>query len=102
LSESFTTYLIGVAVPENVGRGSNVTSPVAGLTVYVPSPLIVNVVPVHEAVAVAVVHSLTVVKFRGAAAEPESFVNGLMTWFVSKGPVLVSGATVGAGTTVGV
>jgi hypothetical protein len=102
LSESFTTYLIGVAVPENVGRGSKVTSPVVGLTVYVPSPLIVNVVPLHEAVAVAVVHNLTVVGFRDAAADPESFVSGLMTWFVSYGPVFVSGATVGGGTTVGV
>jgi hypothetical protein len=102
LRESFTTYLIGVAVPENVGRGSNVTLPVVGFTVYVPSPLIVNVVPLHEAVAVAVVHNLTVVGFRDAAADPESFVRGLMTWFVSYGPVFVSGATVGGGTTVGV
>jgi hypothetical protein len=68
----------------------------------VPSPLIVNVVPVHDAVAVAVVHNLTVAGFRGAAADPESFVSGLMTWFVSYGPVFMSGAAVGEGTTVGV
>ena len=33
LSESLTTYLIGVAVPVNVGSGSKVTTPVVGSTV---------------------------------------------------------------------
>ena len=34
--ESATTYLIGVAVPVNVGSGLNVTTPVCGSTVYSP------------------------------------------------------------------
>jgi hypothetical protein len=35
---SVTWYVTGAAVPANVGNGSNVTTPVVGSTVYVPSP----------------------------------------------------------------
>jgi hypothetical protein len=46
---SFTVYLIGVVVigvvvPVKAGPGAKVTSPVNGLTVYVPSPATVRVV----------------------------------------------------------
>jgi hypothetical protein len=44
---SSTTYFTGVAVPANVGNGSNVTTPVDELTVYVPSPETVKVVNVQ-------------------------------------------------------
>jgi hypothetical protein len=58
-AESFTMYLIGVAVPENVGSGLNVTTPVAGSTVYTPSPITVSDVSVQLASAVPVTHSRT-------------------------------------------
>ena len=49
---SVAAYLIDVAVPVNVGSGSNVTTPVAVSNVYEPSPATVNVVVVHDAATV--------------------------------------------------
>ena len=44
--------MIDVAVPVNVGSGSNVTTPVAVSNVYEPSPATFSVVAAHDAAAV--------------------------------------------------
>ena len=49
-----TTYFTGVAVPENVDNGVNVTAPVVVSTVYVPSPGTVSEAPLQLASAVPV------------------------------------------------
>jgi hypothetical protein len=72
--ESVTTYFTGVAVPLNVGRGSNVTVPFA-FTVYVPSPATVRVVRLQLALAVLVVaHNFTLLAIKVAGDVTVSFV----------------------------
>jgi hypothetical protein len=86
--------LIGVAVPENVDSGTNVTTPVVVLTVYVPSPAIVSDVPVQLASAVPVTHNLTVAGSR--VPEPAvSPVNTSITCAVLNAPDDVSLSAVG-------
>jgi hypothetical protein len=94
--ESFTMYLIGVAVPENVNSGLKVTTPVVGSTVYSPSPVTVSDVPVQLASAVPVTHSRTDVGVNVAppplAVSP---TNTSINWFTSDAPVEVSLSAVG-------
>ena len=56
--------MIAVAVPLNVGSGSNVTVPFA-FTVYVPSFATVNVVALQPGTVCPVAHNLTVVATNG-------------------------------------
>jgi hypothetical protein len=100
---SATWYLTAVAVPLNVGNGSNVTVPFA-FTVYVPSFAIVNEVCVQlfgVCALGATPHNFTVEATNGALTAPAtSLVSGEIVWFASQLPVLVSGlATGGCGMT---
>jgi hypothetical protein len=72
---------MGVAFPVNEGNGSNVTVPFA-LAVYVPSPVTVSDEPVHEPLAVDVVHSFTG-DDRDVPVPAVSLESGVMVWFVS-------------------
>jgi hypothetical protein len=63
-SESVAWYVIAVAVPLNVGSGSNVTVPFA-FTVYVPSLATVNDVALQPGTVCPVAHNLTVVAING-------------------------------------
>jgi hypothetical protein len=92
-------YLIGVAVPENVDSGLNVTTPVVVLTVYTPSPATVNVVNAavsQLASLVPVTHSRTEVgssvSLPPLAVSP---TNTSINWFTSDAPVEVSLSAVG-------
>jgi hypothetical protein len=77
-SESAASYAIAVAVPEKLGSGSKVTTPVVVLTVYVPSLATVNVVRA-QFVVVPTAQSLSVLASNGNELEPAvSFANGLM------------------------
>jgi hypothetical protein len=72
--ESATTYFTGEASPVKEGSGSKVTVPFA-LTVYVPSPEIVNVVRLQLALAVLVVaHNFTLLAIKVAGDVTVSFV----------------------------
>ena len=68
-------------VPANVGKGSNVTTPVVGSTVYVPSFGTTSVVCVQLlGVSIGLIpHNFTVVATRGKSVAPAaSLVNGLI------------------------
>ena len=74
--ESVTTYGMGVAVPVNVGTGSNVTVPF-DCTVYVPCPVTVTEVFVQVGAVSPTPHSLIEAFTNGFAAAPgESLPNG--------------------------
>jgi hypothetical protein len=99
-------------VPVKPTFGSNVTTPVAGSTQYLPSAVI-NGLPwlgtseqfadVNGAVA-DVGQNLRLERTNGALGAPgESFVSGLMVWFVSYAPAsCVSFNATGGGGTIGV
>ena len=66
-------------MPVNEDNGSNVTTPVVGLTVYVPSPGTVNDDLSHEFGfwTGSIPHNLTVVPTKGKSTAPgESLANG--------------------------
>ena len=92
-------------MPVNVGNGSNVTTPVTGSTVYVPSFGTTSVVCVQlfGVWTGLMPHNFTVVATSGALAAPAvSFANGLIVWFVSYVPVEMSFVAAGGGGTIGV
>jgi hypothetical protein len=96
LVESFTMYLIGVAVPENVVSGLKVTTPVVASTVYTPSPETVNEVEVQLASAVPVAQSRT--EPGTNVAPPPLAVSPTkmsITWSTFEAPVDVSLSAVG-------
>jgi hypothetical protein len=80
LTTSSTTYFTGVACPANVTNGTNVTTPVVVLTVYVPSPETVNVVNVQFARFVSVFdeQNRTDVASRDAPVPAASLPRGVM------------------------
>jgi hypothetical protein len=89
-----TMYLIGVAVPENVDNGVNVTAPVVVSTVYVPSPGTVSESPLQLASAVPVKQNL----IDAGTREPlpaVSPVSTSITCAVLNAPVEVSLSAVG-------
>jgi hypothetical protein len=92
-----------VAVPLNVGSGSNVTVPFT-FTVYVPSLATVNVVALHVGTDWFVSHNFTVVAIKGKDDPTVSLAVGVMVWFVSQLPDDVSLTAIGNGgsPTVGV
>ena len=94
---STIAYLIGVAVPENVASGVNVT--VDPESVYVPSFAMVRLVAVQLAAGVETVgHKPTMLRPAG------SLVSGVIVCAVFHGPLFVSLTATGAvgGETVGV
>ena len=102
-SASATAYLMGVAVPVNAGKGSNVTTPVVGFNVYVPWFATVNVVDVQDEAVVTVLAQIP----DGTAARvvpvpAESFDTGVNVWLTSHPAVPESATAVGGGITVGV
>ena len=97
VNASTTAYLIGVAVPEKVGNGVNVT--VEPLNVYVPSFAIVKDVAVQLAAGVETVGQ------RPTMVTPAgSLVSGVIVCAVFHAPLFVSFTATGAtgGATVGV
>jgi hypothetical protein len=84
---SVAWYVTTVAtVPLKLGNGSNVTTPVTGSTVYVPSPETVSdvCVQVLGVSAGLMPHNFTVVARNGAPDAPGvSLPVGVYVWFVS-------------------
>jgi hypothetical protein len=89
-----TTYFIGVAVPENVDNGVNVTAPVAVSTVYVPSPGTVSEAPLQLTSAVPVRQNL-IDAGRREPLPAVSPVSTSITCAVLNAPVEVSLSAVG-------
>ena len=93
-------------MPVKVGRGSNVTTPVVGSTVYVPCPGTTRVVREQfggvsdwspSALGSSIAHNVSVLLTRSKLGSCESLTKGLKVWFSSQSSVFASGTAVGTG-----